>query len=64
MAPRRVPDSLIDLALEETFPASDPPFFMAGTAIGPPYRPKRAERAAPARDETSPSAERDKGKPR
>jgi hypothetical protein len=28
MAKNRIPDDLIDLALEETFPASDPPFFM------------------------------------
>ena len=30
---RRRTDELLDLALEQTFPASDPPFFMAGAAI-------------------------------
>ena len=58
MPQARVPDDLIDLALEQTFPASDPPFFMVATAIGPPCRPKRAARTSPARDELSSTGER------
>ena len=34
-------DQLVDIALEESFPASDPPSFMAASAVvGAPTRPK------------------------
>lgn len=40
MGNRRGLDELVDLALEESFPASDPPSFMAASAIvGSPRRP-------------------------
>jgi hypothetical protein len=47
MAKQRHLDELVDIALAETFPASDPPFFMGGgVGIGspPPKRTRRRER--------------------
>ena len=46
------PDHLIDEALKETFPASDPPFFVGGCAkpdIAKPDAPARKECHHPAR---------------
>lgn len=38
MAKELVPDDPVDVALEEPFPASDPPCFMAVAVIGSPRR--------------------------
>ena len=48
MTDKPLSDALLDLALEQSFPASDPPSFMAGAAIvGAPRRPHHREVGAP-----------------
>jgi hypothetical protein len=46
MAKNRIPDDLIDLALEATFPASDRPFFMGSGGIGAPGRTRADDRSS------------------
>jgi hypothetical protein len=41
-APKPRQDRLVDAAVEDTFPASDPPAYMGGTATGAPSHVKRA----------------------
>jgi hypothetical protein len=42
---KRAREDLVDLALSESFPASDPPFFMAGVAVlGAPQHDRPAGR--------------------
>jgi hypothetical protein len=41
-APKPRQDRLVDAAVEDTFPASDPPAYMGGTATGAPSHTNRA----------------------
>jgi hypothetical protein len=44
MAKQRHLDRLVDIALEDTFPASDPPFFIGGVVVSGPTPPKQSRR--------------------
>ncbi len=44
------PDALIDEAVRESFPASDPPTFMAGTVPGSPFRQLGEDDERPVRE--------------
>ena len=52
-AQRPITDRLVDEALEDTFPASDPPFFVGGTT----------EPAGAAEEQAKPERERHPAKP-
>jgi hypothetical protein len=56
MADRPLPDEELDLILEQTFPASDPPCFMAGAAIV--GNPHNVPPSSPALDGVSAQAAR------
>jgi hypothetical protein len=51
MAKQRHFDQLVDIALEETFPASDPPFFMGGAVASGSLPAKRSRRRKPETEE-------------
>jgi hypothetical protein len=60
MADRPLPDEELDLLLEQIFPASDPPCFMAGAAIvGSPHNVPPSSRS-PTLDGVSAQAARGK----
>jgi len=68
MAPRSKRNGKIDEEIEESFPASDPPAFMGGDALGaprgrktaPPSRRKKAKAAKSARKAKPPTKRRAK----